>query len=160
MENTEEICCPRFDPSLWDGKTIEWQNKPFIRAKVRTLFFAPLNLGNVMRQTDEAILAAGGKFIDGMALSEHASMWTMWQYLAVDKPIPGLDNVSLCGRFKVRVYEGPFGDTGKWMQDFEAGMAANNQKTARCLMWYTTCPKCAKKYGKNYVAVLGQPTPA
>ena len=23
-------------------------------------------------------------------------------------------------------------------------------------MWYTTCPKCAKKYGKNYVVILGQ----
>ncbi|WP_369688185.1 hydrolase [Anaerophaga thermohalophila] len=23
-------------------------------------------------------------------------------------------------------------------------------------MWYTTCPKCAKKYGKNYVAIVGQ----
>ncbi|MCK7469725.1 MAG: 60S ribosomal export protein NMD3 [Desulfomicrobium escambiense] len=22
-------------------------------------------------------------------------------------------------------------------------------------MWYTTCPKCAKKYGKNYVAIVG-----
>jgi hypothetical protein len=23
-------------------------------------------------------------------------------------------------------------------------------------IWYTTCPKCAKKYGKNYVALLSQ----
>jgi hypothetical protein len=23
-------------------------------------------------------------------------------------------------------------------------------------MWYTTCPKCAKKYGKNYVAILAE----
>ena len=23
-------------------------------------------------------------------------------------------------------------------------------------MWYTTCPKCAKKYGKNYVVIVGQ----
>jgi NMD protein affecting ribosome stability and mRNA decay len=22
--------------------------------------------------------------------------------------------------------------------------------------FYTTCPKCAKKYGKNYVAILAQ----
>ncbi len=22
-------------------------------------------------------------------------------------------------------------------------------------MWYTTCPKCAKKYGKNHVVILG-----
>jgi len=23
-------------------------------------------------------------------------------------------------------------------------------------MWYTTCPKCAKKYGKNYVVIICQ----
>jgi hypothetical protein len=23
-------------------------------------------------------------------------------------------------------------------------------------MWYTTCPKCAKKYGKNYVTIIAQ----
>jgi hypothetical protein len=23
-------------------------------------------------------------------------------------------------------------------------------------MWYTTCPKCAKKYGKNYVVIVGK----
>jgi hypothetical protein len=23
-------------------------------------------------------------------------------------------------------------------------------------MWYTTCPKCAKKYGKNYVVILAE----
>ncbi len=26
----------------------------------------------------------------------------------------------------------------------------------RSFMWYTTCPKCAKKYGKNYVVILGK----
>jgi len=23
-------------------------------------------------------------------------------------------------------------------------------------MWYTTCPKCAQKWGKNYVVIVGQ----
>jgi len=23
-------------------------------------------------------------------------------------------------------------------------------------MWYTTCPKCAKKYGKNYVVIIAE----
>jgi hypothetical protein len=23
-------------------------------------------------------------------------------------------------------------------------------------MWYTTCPKCAQKYGKNYVVIIAQ----
>jgi hypothetical protein len=23
-------------------------------------------------------------------------------------------------------------------------------------MWYTTCPKCAEKYGKNYVVIVAK----
>ncbi|HZH72463.1 MAG TPA: hydrolase [Mariniphaga sp.] len=23
-------------------------------------------------------------------------------------------------------------------------------------MWYTTCPKCAKKYGRNFVVIVGK----
>ncbi|MFA6436615.1 MAG: hydrolase [Candidatus Paceibacterota bacterium] len=23
-------------------------------------------------------------------------------------------------------------------------------------MWYTTCPKCAKVYGKNHVVIVGE----
>jgi hypothetical protein len=41
------------------------------------------------------------------------------------------------------------------MKDFEGYNKANNIKVTRWFTWYTTCPKCAKKYGKNYVAVLG-----
>jgi hypothetical protein len=26
----------------------------------------------------------------------------------------------------------------------------------RMYQWYTTCPKCAKKYGKNYVVIIAQ----
>ena len=156
MENEEEVCCPRFDPALWDGKTLDWEKKPFVRAKVFTFFYAPLNLGSVMRRLDAQISQAGAGFEDAMALSEHTSMWSMWQYLAVDRPIPGMDNVPLSGQFKVKVYEGPFEDTGKWMKDFDEDNKAKGLKMKNTFMWYTTCPKCAKKYGKNYVAVLGQ----
>jgi hypothetical protein len=79
----------------------------------------------------------------------------MDQYLAVEKEVAGLNNVTLSGKFLCKVYEGPFEDTGKWMKDFEGYNKANNIKVTRWFTWYTTCPKCAKKYGKNYVAVLG-----
>ena len=31
-------------------------------------------------------------------------------------------------------------------------------KMGKGYMWYTTCPKCAKKYGKNYVVILSEVT--
>jgi NMD protein affecting ribosome stability and mRNA decay len=54
------------------------------------------------------------------------------------------------------VYEGPFRDTGKWCKDFENVLNAKKLKQNKMYMWYTTCPKCAKKYGKNYVAIVSQ----
>lgn len=45
----EEECCPGFDPSApWDGKLLEWENKRFVRDKVKTFFFIPLNFGSVI----------------------------------------------------------------------------------------------------------------
>ena len=38
-EGMEEECCPRFDPAPWDGKVLEWENKRFVRDRVRTFFF-------------------------------------------------------------------------------------------------------------------------
>ena len=158
MENNigDEVCCPKFEPAIWDGKTFTWKDKRFIKDHVRTLFFMPLTLGKVMEKLDKKIRTAGATLLDGMALSEHTSMWNMDQYLAVDREVPGVVNTTLSGSFVCKVYEGPFEDTGKWMKDFEEYNKQNSISVKRWLMWYTTCPKCAKKYGKNYVAIFGQ----
>ncbi|MEI8048124.1 MAG: hydrolase [Bacteroidota bacterium] len=33
---------------------------------------------------------------------------------------------------------------------------SKGQNVKKMYMWYTTCPKCAKKYGRNYVAIVSQ----
>lgn len=33
---------------------------------------------------------------------------------------------------------------------------AQGKQVKRQLMYYTTCPKCAKHYGKNYVVILAE----
>lgn len=152
----EAVCCPKFEPSLWDEKTIVWENKKFIKDRVKTLFFMPLNMNKVMKRMDEAVTKAGAVFQDALCLSEHTSKWNMDQYMAIDKEIPGAENLNMSGQFYFKIYEGPFQDTGKWMVDFEAHMKTKGLKDKRVFMWYTTCPKCAKKYGKNYVAVVAQ----
>jgi hypothetical protein len=81
-------------------------------------------------------------------------------YLAVDKTVPGAENVTLNGTFYSRVYEGPFKDTGKWCKDYEAKAQVKGYRIRKWYMWYTTCPKCAKKYGKNYVVILSEVEPA
>ena len=91
-----------------------------------------------------------------MGLSDHTSPWNMDIYLAVDKEVNGLANVTLTGKFLCKVFEGNFRETGKWTIDYETFAKSKNLKIEKLYMWYTTCPKCAKKYGKNYVAILGK----
>jgi len=151
-----EECCPKFDPKPWDGKMFEWKNKMFIRDKVFTVFHMPMNFGSVMRRLNERVEKANAKMPDWLCLSDHTSKWNMDVYLAVDKKIPDAENVTLTGKFLSKVYEGPYKDTGRWCKDFEAYAKGKNLRINKWYMWYTTCPKCAKKYGKNYVAIIAQ----
>jgi hypothetical protein len=149
-------CCPKFDPAPWDGKIFTWDNKKFIKDKVCTLFYMPINFGSVMVKMNKKLEKAGTNMQDGFCLSDHTSMWNMDLYLAVDKEIPDTDNVALSGKFLSKVYEGPFKDTGKWVKDFESYTKGQGMEIKKQYMWYTTCPKCAKKYGKNHVVIIGQ----
>jgi hypothetical protein len=149
-------CCPPFDPGPWDDKIITWDNKKFIKDKVHTLFYMPMNFGSVMKRLDKQLRAAGAIMVDYLCLSDHTSKWNMDLYLAVDKEIPGAKNVTLSGKFYSKVYEGPFKDTSKWCKDYEALAKSKGLNVKKYYMWYTTCPKCAKKYGKNYVVIQGE----
>ncbi len=152
----DSVCCPEFNPASWDDRMIEWKNKIFIKDKVFTLFNIPLNFGRVMKRLDDKVRKAGAQMPDFLCLSEHTSKWNMNVYLAVNKEIPNTKNITLSGKFYSKVYEGPFQETGKWCKDFENIIKSKELSIKKWFMWYTTCPKCAKKYGKNYVAILGQ----
>ena len=155
-DSQNQTCCPKFDPAPWDGKLLQWDDKEFIKDKVFTLFYMPMNFGSAMKRLDKRVREAGAIIPDYLCLSDHTSKWNMNVYLAVDKEIEGAENVRLSGKFLSKVYEGPFQNTGKWCKDFEKYAEGKNLKIKRWYMWYTTCPKCAKKYGKNYVAVIAQ----
>ena len=159
-KNTEtaSICCPPFDPESWEDKVFEWEDKKFIKDRVFTLFYMPLNFGQVMRRLDRKVREAEAKVPDWLCLSEHTSKWNMNLYLAVDKELPGVENTTLKGKFFSKVYEGPFSQTGKWTADFQTVAESKGLALNKMFMWYTTCPKCAKKYGRNYVAIISSIT--
>jgi hypothetical protein len=151
-------CCPKFDPAPWDEKIFEWNEKKFMKDRVFTFFYIPMNFGRVMKKLDEKVRDAQATISDGMCLSVHTSKWNMDLYLAVDQEIPGAENMTLSGKFLSKVYEGSFQDTGKWCKDFEQFAQSKGVTISKWYMWYTTCPKCAKKYGKNYVVIMTQVT--
>lgn len=149
-------CCPPFDPTPWDDKLLEWEDKKFVKDHVFTFFHMPMNFGSVMKRLDKKVSNSGAEMQDWLCLSDHTSKWKMDVYLAVDKEVHDIENTTLSGKFYSKVYEGPFKDTGKWCKDYESQVEAKGLKIKKWFMWYTTCPKCAKKYGKNYVPIVSE----
>ncbi|NLE32890.1 MAG: hypothetical protein GX619_07705 [Bacteroidales bacterium] len=156
---TETGCCPHFDPQPWDETLHEWHEKPFVKATVKTLFFMPLNFGSVMTRLMKQLDAVGATVPEGLGLSDHRTRWSMDIYVAVDKPVEGLENQTLSGNFFSKVYEGPYGQTAAWCKDFEKVVAQRQLKVRKWYMWYNYCPKCAKAYGKNYTTIIAAVEP-
>lgn len=156
QNEVNSICCPKFEPIPWNDKIFDWENKKFIKSSICTLFYMPVNFGSVMKKLNKKVKDAGAEMPDWLCLSDHTSKWNMDIYLAVDKDVPNVENTTLSGKFYSKVYEGPFKDTGKWCKDFEAIIKSKGLSKQKLFMWYTTCPKCAKKYGKNYVVIIAQ----
>lgn len=151
-----EECCSRFDPEPWDGKTITWEGKRFVKDRVRSFLHIPLNFGNVMTRNVTAIEAAGAKPESMIVLSDDGSLWGADVYIEVTKDIPNAKMATISGTFISKVFEGPFQSMGKWIKEMKAFVAAKGKSYSKMLFYYTTCPKCAKKYGKNYVVILAQ----
>lgn len=152
----EPECCPKFDPQRWNDKVHTWDHKHFVIGHVRTFFWMPLNFGSVVRRLDRRIREAGGTLEQNVCLSDHTSRWNMDIYLAVDREVPGAENAEMSGTMFSRVYEGPLQQTAAWCRDFDEESERRGLRIRKQYMWYTTCPKCAKKYGKNYMAIVGE----
>ena len=154
----QDMCCPEFNPELWKDKEHVWKDKLFVRDYVRQIFHMPLNMGKVMTRMDEKIRAekAELKGDSFLTLSYDPSPWKSEMYIAVSKEVSGMESVRLSGKFISKVYEGPYNHVPKWITDFDSYLNEKGLKSLKYYFYYTTCPKCAKKYGHNYVVVFAQ----
>ncbi len=156
VTSLNEICCPKFDPQPWDRKEVVWNNKKFVKDRVRCLFHIPLNFGAVMRRNMARIEASQAKSEQGLVLAEDNSLWGADVYIHVDGDVPDSRMTTLSGTFMSKVYEGPYKDVGRWIKDMQQYVRDSGKHVKRLLTFYTTCPKCAKKYGRNYVVLLAE----
>lgn len=156
MASAEETCCPRFDPAPWDGKTLNWQGKRFMQDRVTCLFHIPLNYGAVMTRMEAASRAAGAKLDAPVMLSDENSLWGADVYVEVGKDVPGAAMATISGTFMSKVFEGPYSQIGRWVEAMKDWLKREGKRYSKLYFYYTTCPKCAKKYGKNYVVLLAQ----
>jgi hypothetical protein len=150
------ICCPPFDPEPWTDKTVVWDAKPFLKDRVTSLFHIPLNFGKVMIRCMTAIDAAGAAAEEPIVLSKEDSPWGSDVFIAVAKEVPGAAMTAISGTFLTRVYEGPFRNLGQWIAEMKTWVEGQGKTVRELYFYYTTCPKCARKYGKNYVVILAR----
>ncbi len=155
-KNSETGCCPRFDPKMWDGKTVVWKNKLFVKDRVFSLFHIPINFGGVMKRNIEKIQSAGAMDPNIVVLSDENSLWGSDVYISVKKNVPDSNMAKISGTFICKVFEGPYKNIGDWVKEMIIYVHSKSKKMEKMYFFYTTCPKCAKVYGKNYVVILAK----
>ena len=144
-------CCPVFEPQKWDGQTFHFKNKLFMKVGTVSFLHIPLNIGSVFRKAAAAIAAAeAGAGDEYLTLSEDVSPWHADHYLAVTKEVPNADMVHLSGQYYAEVFEGPYSQGAKWHRELIATVTDQGLTPERIFFFHTTCPRCAKVYGKNY----------
>lgn len=154
----ETGCCAVPNVSAWQDKEVTMTDQRFIRMHTRSFFYIPLNMSKVMTKIQKTAEDAEATMPpkEAMILSRELSPWKAEQLYAVSKPVEGADNVTLSGTFLTKVFDGPFKDAGKWYKSLIEFAKTKNKKAEKVYMFYTTCPKCAKHYGHNYVIGLAQ----
>ncbi|PKK86078.1 MAG: hypothetical protein CVT48_02735 [Thermoplasmata archaeon HGW-Thermoplasmata-1] len=154
--DSETGCCQRFDPAPWDGKEVDFEGVHFIKDHVRSFMHIPLNFGRVMVRNMERIQKEGALADKPLLLSDEHSAWNSDIYIAVSKKVPGAEMAKVPGKFLSKVFEGEYRNMGKWVEEMEQFVKSKGKKMKKIYFFYTTCPKCARYYGKNYVVLFAE----
>jgi len=155
-EDSETGCCQRFDPKPWEDKEIVWKDKLFVKDHVISIFHIPLNFDKVIVRNMEMIKKAGALPEKALMLSDENSIFGSDMYIHVSKDVPGAKMEKISGTFLAKVFEGPYQDMGKWIEAMQKHVKENGKEMKKMYFFYTTCPRCAKAYGKNYVVILAR----
>lgn len=136
---------------------MHFKDKPFVRATTRSLAHVPLNMGKVMTRVQSRIAAAGAEIPEGyFMLSRDLSAFTGEHLIAVSKDVPEEEMVTLSGDFITRVFEGPYREVRHWCAEMQEEAGKRGKPDGQVWFFYTTCPGCAKAYGKNYVVGVAE----
>ncbi len=157
-EKNKDICCQEFNPALWDNKQQHWDKKLFVRGYIRQLFHMPLNMGKVYPRMCAQIEAAGAMppASEFLGLFYDPSPWKSEAYMTVTKEVPGLEKVEISGNFFSRVFDGPYQAIPKFYKEVEAEAKRQGRQLGKVYFHYAYCPKCAKKYGHNYIVAFAE----
>lgn len=149
-------CCEPFNPEPWQNKKIVWKNKIFVKDHITSFLHIPLNMGNKIIKNMALIEKAGAKSLHQLMLFDEKSLWGSDIYIDVAKEVQGAQMAKISGTFLTKVFEGPYKNAGKWANEMQGYVKSKGKEIKKLYFSYTTCPKCAKVYGKNYVVLFAQ----
>lgn len=149
-------CCAPVDREHWDRKVHHWKDQRFLKDHVHEILHVPLDYAKVIGRDMARIEAASAWPEHPVTLSDEVSAWGADLYTAIDREIPGVDMAIMSGDFYTRVFEGPYGDAGRWVPEMQRWVEQQGAKVAHMYFYWATCPNCAKKLGKNEVVLVAR----
>ena len=150
-------CCPRFNPDGWDDQELHFDGKLFVKAKTKSVDHVPVDMGPVFERTFGAIEKASAYDPDNViVLSRDISPSAGEHFFAVSKPVPDLETVRWSGDYLTKLFEGSYENAPTWQQQFTKKLEQRGHDVDEIYFFYTTCPKCAEVYGKNYIVAVAK----
>ena len=153
-------CCPKFDPEPWNEKEFTWKDKLFVKDTMMQFMHMPLpgafgkTVERMWKKIEDA--EANPDIKDFIMLSTESSPWRGEVYINATKEVPNAENIKISGTFITKVFDGPYNAVPKWIKEMAQYVAQKGKTIKKFYFYYTTCPKCVKTYGHNYVVAFAE----
>ncbi len=149
-------CCPPFDPEPWDKQELHWENRRFVKDRVRSLLPHPAehrHIGTARYRPD----SSGRHFPETMViLSNENSLWGADVYIEVTKDIPVPTWRPSPERSSRRSSRGRIETLENGSKRCRITSGAKARERSNSTSSTPPAPSVQKKCGKNYVAILAQ----
>ncbi|MDD3190148.1 MAG: hypothetical protein PHI66_00415 [Candidatus Pacebacteria bacterium] len=161
MNQENDECCPKFNLEKWDEKTLDWDNKQFIKESIPTLFHLPFppmigkKISKMWKMAEEVKATSDDKE-DTLVLFCDPSAFRSELYLSVTGNVPGANNAVISGTFISKVFDDSYNAIPKLIKQMDKYLAGVGKKAKKYYVHYAYCPKCAKKFGHNYMIIFAE----
>lgn len=159
-ESKSDVCCPEFNPEPWDKKFHEWKDKPFLVRTIPQFLHMPLPgfyrhaIAGMCKEAEREGITQ--KPEDFLLLAYDPSPWKSVLYLSITASKPGMPVETLSGTFASMAFDGSYNAVPSFIEAMDKWLAISGKKAKKYYFYFTTCPKCAKKYGHNYIVALAE----
>jgi hypothetical protein len=153
-----EKCCELMDLKEWNGKTVEWKNKPFAKERYFAFFFMPLGADKIIMKK---IAELSKKELWGNDMPRiiwrNEGLFGGEMLFALKKNDSSICTEKISGKFFTMSYEGKgYGDIAQWHKAFGEDAKKRNLNIKERMTEYATCPLCAKEFGKIQAVIYGR----